>query len=71
MRYPGAEKREIIRLVGESHLPVKQTLEMLGVSRPTFYRWLDILGQMPVYGIFLIPKKDIFGAMNQALQSSN
>ena len=43
MRYAGAEKREIIRLVGESHLPVKQTLEMLGVARPTFYRWLDKL----------------------------
>ncbi len=33
MKYPGAEKREIIRLVGESHLPVKQTLEMLGAMK--------------------------------------
>jgi len=45
MRYPGTEKMEIIRLVSESHLPAKRTLETLGVSRPTFYRWLDKLEQ--------------------------
>jgi len=39
MRYPAAEKPEIIRLVEGSHLPVNLTLEKLGVSRPTFYRW--------------------------------
>ena len=39
MRYPASEKLEIIRLVGGSHLPVKRTLDQLGVSRPTFYRW--------------------------------
>jgi transposase InsO family protein len=42
MRYPASEKLEIIRLVEQSHLPVKRTLEMLGVSRPTFYRWYDL-----------------------------
>jgi len=41
MRYPASEKLEIIRLVEGSHLPVKRTLEKLGVSRPTFYRWYD------------------------------
>ncbi len=41
MRYPASEKLEIIRLVEQSHLPVKKTLEKLGVSRPTFYRWYD------------------------------
>ncbi len=41
MRYPASEKLEIIRLVEQSHLPVNQTLEKLGVSRPTFYRWYD------------------------------
>lgn len=41
MRYPGSEKLEIIRLVEGSHLPAKRTLEKLGVSRPTFYRWYD------------------------------
>src|SRR3954462_6693145 len=39
MRYPASEKLEIIRLVEQSHLPVRRTLEKLGVSRPTFYRW--------------------------------
>ncbi len=42
MRYPASEKLEIIRLVEQSSLPVKRTLEMLGVSRPTFYRWYDL-----------------------------
>ncbi len=42
MRYPASEKLEIIRLVEQSRLPVKRTLERIGVSRPTFYRWYDL-----------------------------
>jgi putative transposase len=42
MRYPATEKLEIIRLVERSHLPVRRTLDKLGVSRPTFYRWYDL-----------------------------
>ncbi len=42
MRYSASEKLEIIRLVEGSHLPVKRTLDELGVSRPTFYRWYDL-----------------------------
>jgi transposase InsO family protein len=42
MRYPASEKLEIIRLVEKSHLPVRRTLEKLGVSRATFYRWYDL-----------------------------
>ena len=41
MKYPASEKLEIIRLVADSHLPVSRTLLMLGVSRPTFYRWCE------------------------------
>jgi putative transposase len=41
MRYPTAEKLEIIRLVEQSHLPVGRTLEQLGIPRATFYRWYD------------------------------
>lgn len=41
MRYPAPEKLEIIRIVEQSHLPVKQTLDKLGIPRPTFYRWYD------------------------------
>ena len=29
MRYPASEKLEIIRLVEQSHLPIKQTLDKL------------------------------------------
>ena len=42
MRYPASEKLEIIRTVEGSHLPVKQTLDMLGIPRTTFYRWYDL-----------------------------
>ena len=41
MRYPASEKLEIIRIVEQSHLPAKRTLEQLGVARRTFYRWYD------------------------------
>ena len=41
MRYPAPEKLEIIRLVEQSHLPVKRTLAKLGIPRATFYRWYD------------------------------
>ena len=41
MRYPGSEKLEVIRLVEQSHLPAKQTLDMLGIPRTTFYRWYE------------------------------
>ena len=41
MRYPASEKLEIIRLVEQSHLSAKQTLDKLGIARRTFYRWYD------------------------------
>jgi putative transposase len=41
MRYPPSEKLEIIRIVEQSHLPAKRTLEQLGIARRTFYRWYD------------------------------
>jgi putative transposase len=41
MRYPASEKLEIIRLVEQSHLSAKRTLDTLGVPRTTFYRWYD------------------------------
>jgi transposase InsO family protein len=41
MRYPAAEKLEIIRLVEQSHLPARRTLRQLGVPPATFYRWVD------------------------------
>ena len=41
MRYPASEKLEIIRLVEQSHLGVRPTLEKLGIPKTTFYRWYD------------------------------
>ena len=42
MRYSASEKLEIIRLVEESALPVRRTLEKIGIPRATFYRWYDL-----------------------------
>ena len=42
MRYPASEKLEIIRLVEQSSLPVRRTLEKIGIPRATFYRWYDL-----------------------------
>lgn len=41
MRYPAAEKHEIIRIVEQSHLPVRRTLRRLGIPPATFYRWVE------------------------------
>ena len=41
MRYPAAEKLEIIRLVEQSHLPVRRTLAKISIPPTTFYRWYD------------------------------
>jgi len=42
MRFPVSEKLEIIRTVERSHLSIKQSLDMLGIARTTFYRWYDL-----------------------------
>ena len=42
MRYLASEKLEIIRLVEESTLPVRRTLEKIGIPHATFYRWYDL-----------------------------
>jgi putative transposase len=40
MRYTASDKMEIIRLVEQSNLPVRQTLARLDIRRSTFYNWL-------------------------------
>jgi transposase InsO family protein len=39
MRRSASEKMEIIRIVQDSELGVKRTLDELGISRSTFYEW--------------------------------
>jgi putative transposase len=39
MRRTASEKLEIIRLVEESELSVRQTLREFGICRSTFYEW--------------------------------
>ena len=51
MRYPASEKLEIIRLVEQSHLPIKRTLDNLGISRPKFYRWYDLYRRVGEAGL--------------------
>lgn len=41
MRYPASEKLELIRLVENSHLSARRTLQKLGIPRSTFNRWYD------------------------------
>ena len=43
MRYSASEKIEIIRLVEQSNLPVRQTLMRLDIGKSTFYNWLKRL----------------------------
>lgn len=45
MRYSAEEKLEIIRLVEQSHIPTKKTLDRLGIPRSTFYLWYDKYAQ--------------------------
>ena len=40
MRYSASEKAEIITLVEQSNLPVRQTLQRLDITKSTFYNWL-------------------------------
>jgi putative transposase len=44
MRYAASEKFEIIRTVETSHLPVRRTLDKIGIPKTTFYAWLDRYG---------------------------
>jgi putative transposase len=41
MRYAASEKYEILLTVGKSPLGVKKTCAQLGVTRSTFYNWLE------------------------------
>ena len=41
MRYPASKKLEIIRIVEQSHLPAKRTLDHFGIARRTLYRCYD------------------------------
>ena len=41
MRYKPSEKREIIDLVERSSLPVRRTLDPLGIPKSTFYGWYE------------------------------
>src|SRR3984957_5782469 len=41
MRYSPSDKTEIIRLVEQSTLPARRTLEKLDIPRSSFYRWYD------------------------------
>ena len=55
MRYSPSEKLEIIRIVEDSDLSVRQTLKELGIHRSTFYNWYRQYLEYGVEG--LGPKK--------------
>ena len=41
MRYSAAEKAEMIHLIEQSNLPIRQTLKRLDITKSTFYNWLQ------------------------------
>ena len=41
MKPSPSDRAEIIRLVEESHLPTRRTLELPGIARSSLYRWYD------------------------------
>src|SRR5574338_238668 len=56
-RTSAAEKLEIIRIVEESGLPIKQTLAESGIALSTFYRWYERYQAEGLDG--LVPHKPI------------
>ena len=55
MRYSSSEKLEVIRIVEDSELSVRQTLKEVGIHRSTFYNWYQRYLEDGVEG--LSPKK--------------
>ena len=51
MRYPASEKFEILTLVDQSHLPIRRTLKMLGISSSSFYLWVDLYERFGFEGL--------------------
>lgn len=51
MRYSASEKHEIIQLVEQSSLSVKQTLARLDIHKSTFYNWLKRFYDKGVVGL--------------------
>lgn len=51
MRYSAQEKAEIIQLVEQSNLPVRQTLDRLSIRKSTFYNWLKRYDEDGVSGL--------------------
>lgn len=55
MRYPASEKHEIIRIVEQSHLPARRTLEQLGHpdGHPLGWRFESarIIRQNPAFAV--------------------
>lgn len=61
MRRSASEKLEIIRIVEDSELGVKRTLEELGINRSTFYEWYRRYLESGFEGLKTkTPKRNIF-----------
>src|ERR1700690_1180649 len=68
MRYSASDKTEIIRLVEQSHLPTRRTLEKLGIPRSSFYRWYDRYQRGGPEGSRIVPHGQIgSGTVSQRL----
>ena len=68
VRYSATDKTEIIRLVEQSHLPARRTLEKLGIPRSSFYRWYDRYQRGGPEGSRIVPHGPIgSGTVSQRL----
>ena len=68
MRYPASEKLEIIRLVEQSHLPARRTLDKLGIAKTTFYRWYD---RYHAFGMAVVQAKTSCPTLTSIIRSSS
>jgi putative transposase len=61
MRYSASEKLEIIRTAEQSYLPVRRTLERIGLPCATFYRCYDLYTRLAAFGLWPIGEElDVF-----------
>jgi hypothetical protein len=67
MRYPASEKLEIIRTVETSHLPVRKTLDKIGIpcieshAPLALLRGFQRIAKVDLTAQFFVRRKDIVG----------
>jgi len=72
MRYSASEKAEIIVLVEQSNLPIRQTLQRLDITKSTFYNWLKRFDEGGIDGLHdRKPRANVTPLSNQFWRSQS